>query len=201
MRSIEHIKRYTTTGMATDQGKTSNMNALAIAAESLGKPIAEVGLTTFRLPYTPVTFGAFGGLSRREHVRSRARDAAAFLVRRARARYSRSRASGSAPRACRCPARSREETIRRECLATRAKAGHHGCVDARQDRGRRTRRGGVSQSALRQFVHQARRRTLPLWADAERDGLRLRRRRRHASRRGPLPHHDDDFGRRARPSP
>ena len=36
MRSIEHIKRYTTTGMATDQGKTSNMNALAIAADSLG---------------------------------------------------------------------------------------------------------------------------------------------------------------------
>ena len=66
MRSIEHIKRYTTTGMATDQGKTSNMNALAIAAEALGKPIAEVGLTTFRLPYTPVTFGVFGGLSRRQ---------------------------------------------------------------------------------------------------------------------------------------
>ena len=66
MRSIEHIKRYTTTGMATDQGKTSNMNALAIAAEALGKPIAEVGLTTFRLPYTPVTFAAIAGLSRRD---------------------------------------------------------------------------------------------------------------------------------------
>ena len=66
MRSIEHIKRYTTTGMATDQGKTSNMNALAIAAEALGREIAEVGLTTFRLPYTPVTFGIFGGPSKRE---------------------------------------------------------------------------------------------------------------------------------------
>ena len=56
-RSIEHVKRYTTTGMATDQGKTSNMNALGIAAAALGKPIPEVGLTTFRQPYTPVTFG------------------------------------------------------------------------------------------------------------------------------------------------
>ena len=64
MRSIEHVKRYTTTGMATDQGKLSNMNALAIAAAKLGKRIPEVGLTTFRQPYTPVTFGAFAGASR-----------------------------------------------------------------------------------------------------------------------------------------
>src|SRR5579883_1916286 len=64
-RSIEHVKRYTTSGMATDQGKTSNMNALAIAAEALAKPIAEVGLTTFRPPYTPVTFATFAHMSRR----------------------------------------------------------------------------------------------------------------------------------------
>jgi sarcosine oxidase subunit alpha len=64
MRSIEHVKRYTTTGMATDQGKTSNMNALAIAARDLDKPLPEVGLTTFRQPYTPVTFGSFAGASR-----------------------------------------------------------------------------------------------------------------------------------------
>ncbi len=64
MRSIEHIKRYTTTGMATDQGKLSNMNALAIASAQLKKPIPEVGLTTFRPPYTPVTFGAFAGPAR-----------------------------------------------------------------------------------------------------------------------------------------
>ncbi len=64
MRSIEHIKRYTTTGMATDQGKLSNMNGLAIAAAALKKSIPEVGLTTFRPPYTPVTFGAFAGPAR-----------------------------------------------------------------------------------------------------------------------------------------
>ncbi|MEM7288809.1 MAG: sarcosine oxidase subunit alpha [Pseudomonadota bacterium] len=57
-QSIEHVKRYTTTGMASDQGKMSNMHGLAIAAEMLDKPIPEVGLTTFRSPYTPVTFGA-----------------------------------------------------------------------------------------------------------------------------------------------
>jgi len=56
MQSIEHVKRFTTTGMATDQGKMSNMHGLAIAAEQLGKNVPEVGLTTFRAPYTPVTF-------------------------------------------------------------------------------------------------------------------------------------------------
>jgi sarcosine oxidase subunit alpha len=63
-RSIEHVKRYTTTGMATDQGKTSNLNALGIVSCTLGKPIPAVGLTTFRMPYTPVTFGSFAGLAR-----------------------------------------------------------------------------------------------------------------------------------------
>jgi sarcosine oxidase subunit alpha len=63
-RSIEHVKRYTTTGMATDQGKTSNLNALAIVATALGRTPPEVGLTTFRMPYTPVTFGALAGASR-----------------------------------------------------------------------------------------------------------------------------------------
>jgi sarcosine oxidase, subunit alpha len=65
-RSIEHVKRYTTTGMATDQGKTSNLNALAIMARHLACPIAEVGLTTFRMPYTPVTFASLAGCARGE---------------------------------------------------------------------------------------------------------------------------------------
>ena len=63
-QSIEHVKRYTTTGMATDQGKTSNLNAMAIVAKSLAVSIPQVGLTTFRPPYTPVTFGSFAGISR-----------------------------------------------------------------------------------------------------------------------------------------
>ncbi len=60
-RSIEHIKRYTTTGMATDQGKTSNLNGLQIASSALAKPVTDIGLTTFRPPYTPQTFGALAG--------------------------------------------------------------------------------------------------------------------------------------------
>jgi len=59
--SVEHLKRYTTTGMGTDQGKTSNVNALAVMAELRGSSIADVGTTTFRPPYTPVTFGAIAG--------------------------------------------------------------------------------------------------------------------------------------------
>jgi len=65
-RSIEHVKRYTTTGMATDQGKTSNLNALGIVARVLGSSPPEVGLTTFRMPYNPVSFGAFAGTARGE---------------------------------------------------------------------------------------------------------------------------------------
>ncbi len=59
--SIEHVKRYTTNGMATDQGKTSNVNALGIISELSGQNISDLGTTTFRLPYTPVTFGAMAG--------------------------------------------------------------------------------------------------------------------------------------------
>ncbi|CUK24789.1 Aminomethyltransferase [Cognatishimia activa] len=67
MRSIEHVKRYTTNGMATDQGKMSNINGLNIAADALGKEQPKVGLTTFRPPYTPTTFGAFAGYHRGDH--------------------------------------------------------------------------------------------------------------------------------------
>ncbi len=58
---IEHLKRYTTCGMAADQGKTSNLNALLAVAEKVSKSPREVGTTTFRPPYTPVTLGAIAG--------------------------------------------------------------------------------------------------------------------------------------------
>lgn len=63
-RSVEHLKRYTTLGMATDQGKTSNVNGLAIMAEIAGRPIPEMGTTIYRPPYSPVAIGAFAGRSR-----------------------------------------------------------------------------------------------------------------------------------------
>lgn len=56
--SAEHLKRYTTLGMATDQGKTSNVPGLAIMAQALGKAVADVGTTRFRPPFTPVSIGA-----------------------------------------------------------------------------------------------------------------------------------------------
>jgi sarcosine oxidase, subunit alpha len=59
--SVEHTKRYTTFGMATDQGKTSNLNGLGVLAEATGKSIPEIGVTTFRPPYTPFSFGAIAG--------------------------------------------------------------------------------------------------------------------------------------------
>ncbi|MFT4706639.1 MAG: heterotetrameric sarcosine oxidase alpha subunit [Ascidiaceihabitans sp.] len=63
-RSVEHLKRYTTLGMATDQGKTSNMGGLAIMAELAGKSIPEVGTTIFRPPYTPTAIGVLAGRMR-----------------------------------------------------------------------------------------------------------------------------------------
>lgn len=64
LHSVEHLKRYTTLGMATDQGKTANVPALAIMAELTGKSIPETGTTTYRPPYTPVPIAAFAGRSR-----------------------------------------------------------------------------------------------------------------------------------------
>ena len=62
--SVEHTKRYTTLGMATDQGKLSNINGLAVLSEALGEDIPQVGTTTFRPPYTPVSMGAIAGEAR-----------------------------------------------------------------------------------------------------------------------------------------
>ncbi|MCC6535676.1 MAG: sarcosine oxidase subunit alpha family protein [Burkholderiales bacterium] len=58
---IEHLKRYTTAGMGVDQGKTGNLNALALLAELRGVPVLEIGTTTFRPPYQPLAFGAIAG--------------------------------------------------------------------------------------------------------------------------------------------
>jgi len=62
-RNVEHVKRYTALGFGTDQGKLGNINGMAVLAEALGQPVADVGTTTFRPAYTPVTFGACAGES------------------------------------------------------------------------------------------------------------------------------------------
>ena len=68
-RAVEHLKRYTTLGMATDQGKTSNILGLAVMAEASGKTIPETGTTIFRPPYNPVSIGAFAGRARGKDFR------------------------------------------------------------------------------------------------------------------------------------
>jgi len=68
-RSVEHLKRYTTLGMATDQGKTANVLGLAILAEHSGKSIPDTGTTIFRPPYNPVPIGAFAGRARGNEFR------------------------------------------------------------------------------------------------------------------------------------
>jgi heterotetrameric sarcosine oxidase alpha subunit len=65
-RSVEHMKRYTTQGMAPDQGKNSNVAALAVLADATGRGIAETGVTTFRPPYVPVSIAAMGAGGRAE---------------------------------------------------------------------------------------------------------------------------------------
>ncbi|MEO6623898.1 MAG: glycine cleavage T C-terminal barrel domain-containing protein, partial [Burkholderiaceae bacterium] len=67
-QSVEHLKRYTTLGMGTDQGKTSNLNALSMMAEKRGLGIPDVGTTTFRPPYSPVTIGTLAGRSVGPHL-------------------------------------------------------------------------------------------------------------------------------------
>jgi len=68
-RSVELLKRYTTLGMATDQGKTSNVTAIALVAAQTSRSIAETGVTTFRPPYTPVAMGALAGHHRGKDFR------------------------------------------------------------------------------------------------------------------------------------
>ncbi len=66
--SIEHLKRYTTLGMASDQGKTANLNAIAIMAKERGLPIPAIGTTRFRPPYDPVSLGVIVGRARGGHL-------------------------------------------------------------------------------------------------------------------------------------
>ena len=137
----EHAKRYTTLGMATDQGKTSSVNGLAILADATGRTIAQTGTTAFRPPFTPVAIGAHcrprarQGLSPRHATRRRT------TGRSSRARCSSRSARGIARSGIREPGeRDWLESVNREARAVRAARRRLRCVDARQDRGHRPRR-------------------------------------------------------------
>ena len=114
-RSVEHLKRYTTLGMATDQGKTSNVNGLALMAELTAKTIPQTGTTTFRPPYAPVAIGALAGHASRQGLPADAAAAVAPAGRRSRAPCSSRPATGCARNGIRGPARptgSRASTAR-----------------------------------------------------------------------------------------
>ena len=121
-QSIEHTKRYTTLGMATDQGRLSNINGLALLADALGKPIPAVGTTTFRPPYTPLAMGAITGAMKDD----------LFHVVRKTPISDWSNANGAdnepvgdwrRPFCYRKPGENRERAVAREVLAVREKAG------------------------------------------------------------------------------
>lgn len=121
--NVEHVKRYTTGGMGVDQGKTGNINIIGTVAMQKGVPLQEVGTTTFRSPYTPVSFGAIGGLRegwrlfpyRHTPVTQWNKDSGAVMYE-AGARW---RRPGYFPK----PGEGLQEAVNRECRAVREGVG------------------------------------------------------------------------------
>ena len=200
MRSIEHVKRYTTNGMATDQGKTSNMQRpgdrrrRAGQSRSRGRPD--------HLPRRPTrrsTFGAFAGYARGRAVRPDAQDADRTPGPRRTARCSRMSASGSAPGTSRRAGEDMHAAVARECRD----GAPVGSACSTPRRSARSRSSGpdaaeVHGAHVHQPLGEARARPLPLRPHAARGRLHLRRRRRRPPRAGPLPRDHDDRRRGAR---
>lgn len=121
-RSVEHLKRYTTLGMASDQGKTSNVNGIGILSDLLGRPIPEIGTTRFRPPYDPVTLGVFAGHRVGDGLRPRRRlalDAAHRAAGAAMEEYG----GWMRPAAYLRPGESEDAAIAREVVAVRRGVG------------------------------------------------------------------------------
>ena len=121
--SIEHVKRYTTTGMATDQGKTSNLNAMAIVAQQLDVPMPEVGLTTFPHAVHARHVRQLRRHLARRSVRSGAHHAHARLGGGARRGVRECRRCGSARAIFRARGEDMHAAVARECLAVRNACG------------------------------------------------------------------------------
>ena len=188
---IELLKRYTTCGMAVDQGKTSNLNALLTVAEKSSKSAAEVGTTTFRPPFTPVTLGAIAGRQ----------TGARYAPRRLLPAHAEHEALGAQwweaggwmrPACYPKKGETVHQAAQREASAVRSGVGLFDAsplgkievtgADCRE----------VPRPLLRQQHRKARRGPRPLRADAQRE--RRHHRRRHGRPAGPrsLPGHDDE---------
>ena len=197
-RSVEHVKRYTTVGMGTDQGKTSNVNGLAILADALGKTVPEVGTTTYRPPYTPVTFGALAG-----------RDRGALMdpVRRtAMHEWHEDRRRGVRARRPMAPALVVSQARRGQacCGGARMPRGaggrrHPRRLHPRQDRYQGAGRGDPARHGLHQHLLDAEGGPRALRAHVRRRRHGVRRRHHRAPRRAALSddHHDRQRGPRA----
>ena len=121
-RSVEHLKRYTTLGMATDQGKTSNLVGLARLAQAEGRPMPLMGLTTFRPPYTPTTLGLLAGQAVGEHLAPQRR-LPLHALHQARAPLWQPSGYWARPRAFPHPGESLEQAALREARAVRTTLG------------------------------------------------------------------------------
>jgi sarcosine oxidase, subunit alpha len=119
--SVEHTKRYTTLGMATDQGKLSNINGLAVLADSLGTEIPQVGTTTFRPPYTPVTLGALA--ARRGARSSNPCAAPRCMIGTRKSRLFRTRRPVARPYCFPRAGETHEQAVHREVINTRERLG------------------------------------------------------------------------------
>jgi sarcosine oxidase subunit alpha len=122
MRSMEHIKRYTTIGTAHDQGKTSGVVASGITSDLLGVPVAELGVTTFRAPYTPVAFAALA-VRNRGHMFDPERVTAVHDWHVARGAVFEDVGQWKRPRYYPVNGESMETAVLRECAATRGGVG------------------------------------------------------------------------------
>lgn len=121
--SVEHVKRYTALGFGTDQGKTSNINGMAILARSLGNTLADTGTTTFRPNYTPVTFGAIAGESVGDKLFEPVRKTAMHGWHEAHGAVFEDVGQWKRPWYFPKPGESMQNAVNRECLASRNSVG------------------------------------------------------------------------------
>jgi sarcosine oxidase subunit alpha len=120
--SVEHVKRYTTLGMGPDQGKTGNIPGMAVLGQALGQPIADVGTTTFRPPFTPVTYGALAGRDVGEFSDPTRKTAMHHWHEQAGAKFE-DVGQWKRPWYYPKPGETMQQSLNRECLATRNAVG------------------------------------------------------------------------------
>ncbi len=121
--SVEHVKRYTAMGFGTDQGKSGNINGMAVLAETLGQSIAATGTTTYRPNYTPVTFGAIAGLDLGDRLFDPVRKTAMHAWHEENGAEFENVGQWKRPWYYPQAGESLDDAVRRECLAVRSNVG------------------------------------------------------------------------------